>query len=166
MHSAQIHTCCFARFDFSSSSSSFMLLLVSFTFDEKIRSFPDGWYCLACFRDCFFFCFSFSRCEDHLKKPFFSGYLRLLREGCAPMASPDPLSITSDESCHTPDLEIVWLSTHEWIHPDFLLWYDHPFSIEQQYFKYFPLLNDFVFVHVCRVCFSLSLSHCHMSILR
>jgi hypothetical protein len=39
---------------------------------------------------------------------FFSpGYLRLLREGRAPMASPDPLSITSDESCPTPDLEIL-----------------------------------------------------------
>jgi hypothetical protein len=35
------------------------------------------------------------------------GYLRLLREGRAPIASPDPLSVTSDESYNTPDLEML-----------------------------------------------------------
>ena len=35
------------------------------------------------------------------------GYSRLIREGHAPMASPDPLSMTSEEGCHTPDLEIL-----------------------------------------------------------
>ncbi|CAF0722199.1 unnamed protein product [Adineta ricciae] len=34
-------------------------------------------------------------------------YLNLLRVGRAPMASPDPLSLTSDESCQTPDLELL-----------------------------------------------------------
>jgi hypothetical protein len=38
---------------------------------------------------------------------FFLGYYRLTREGLAPMASPDPLSMTSDESSMTPDLEIL-----------------------------------------------------------
>lgn len=28
-------------------------------------------------------------------------------EGRAPMASPDPLSMASEESSHTPDLEIL-----------------------------------------------------------
>ena len=41
------------------------------------------------------------------------GYLRLLREGRAPMASPDPLSVTSDESCNTPDLEILWFRSDD-----------------------------------------------------
>ncbi|CAF1024320.1 unnamed protein product [Adineta steineri] len=36
-----------------------------------------------------------------------TGYLGLLRMGRAPMASPDPLSLTSDESCQTPDLELL-----------------------------------------------------------
>ncbi|CAF0825592.1 unnamed protein product [Rotaria sp. Silwood1] len=34
-----------------------------------------------------------------------TGYYRLLREARAPMASPDPLSMTSEEGSHTPDLE-------------------------------------------------------------
>ncbi|CAF2347246.1 unnamed protein product [Rotaria sp. Silwood2] len=36
-----------------------------------------------------------------------TGYYRLLREARAPMASPDPLSITSEEGSNTPDLEIL-----------------------------------------------------------
>ncbi|CAF4844239.1 unnamed protein product, partial [Rotaria socialis] len=34
-------------------------------------------------------------------------YFRSLNGSRAPMASPDPLSLTSDESCHTPDMEIL-----------------------------------------------------------
>ncbi|CAF4574860.1 unnamed protein product [Rotaria socialis] len=36
-----------------------------------------------------------------------TGYFRSLNGSRAPMASPDPLSLTSDESCHTPDMEIL-----------------------------------------------------------
>ncbi|CAF1233142.1 unnamed protein product [Rotaria sordida] len=36
-----------------------------------------------------------------------TGYFRSLLDGRAPMASPDPLSVTSDESCNTPDLDIL-----------------------------------------------------------
>lgn len=38
---------------------------------------------------------------------YLSGYRRLSREGRAPMASPDPLSMTSEDSSCTPDLEIL-----------------------------------------------------------
>lgn len=51
------------------------------------------------------------RCINILRS--FLGYLRLFREGCAPMASPDPLSVTSDESCNTPDLEILWFRSDD-----------------------------------------------------
>ncbi|CAF3415487.1 unnamed protein product [Rotaria sp. Silwood1] len=36
-----------------------------------------------------------------------TGYFRSLQDGRAPMASPDPLSVTSDESCPTPDLDAL-----------------------------------------------------------
>lgn len=43
----------------------------------------------------------------------FAGYYRLLREGRAPMASPDPLSITSEEGSNTPDFELLWLTSDD-----------------------------------------------------